>query len=175
MDPLSTLQVSQLREVSPGVCSYPRSPAYGLGITSAIALLLAHIIINLIVNSTSGCICCRRNSYFSITRWILALVYFIVSWFTFVVALLSLLGGAVLNDQHGAENVVQSGYKYCYVPKPGVFAVASVLSLASVTLSILYFLITAYAEGVGSSFGDPALPNEGGVAMGQAQVPSDFP
>ncbi|XP_074320401.1 protein VASCULATURE COMPLEXITY AND CONNECTIVITY [Silene latifolia] len=156
------IKVSQVNETSPGVCSYPRSPAYGLGITSALSLLIAQIIINF----ASGCICCRRNPYTSTTHWTLALVCFIVSWFTFVVAFLLLLGGAALNDQHEAENVYL-GYYYCYVVKPGVFAMASVLSLASVTLSILYFLTISSSKSVGS----PSLPNEGGVAMGQAQIP----
>ncbi|KAK9724088.1 hypothetical protein RND81_05G047300 [Saponaria officinalis] len=157
------IKVSQVNEVSAGVCSYPRSPAYALGITSALSLLLAHLILNF----ASGCICCRCNPYSSTARWTLSLLCFIVSWFTFVVAFLLLLGGAALNDEHGAENVYIS-YYYCYVVKPGVFALAAILSCASVALSILYFLTISSKK---SPFEGPAVPNQSGVAMGQPQVP----
>lgn len=158
------IRASQVNEIQPGICSYPRSPAYALGTSAALALLAAQIVINV----ASGCICCRRNPYTSTTHWTLALVCFIISWFTFVVAFLLLLGGAALNDQHGAENAYFS-YYYCYVVKPGVFAVAAVLCLASVTLGILYYL--TISSGKDNPFGNPAAPNQSGIAMGQPQVP----
>lgn len=158
------IKASQVNEIQPGICSYPRSPAYGLGITAAVSLLVAQIVINV----ASGCICCRTNPYTSTSHWTLALFCFIISWFTFVIAFLLLLGGAALNDQHDVENEYFS-YYYCYVVKHGVFAVASILCLASVTLGILYYL--TISSGKVTSFGGPAAPNQSGIAMGQAQVP----
>uniref|UniRef100_A0A803L227 Uncharacterized protein n=2 Tax=Chenopodium quinoa TaxID=63459 RepID=A0A803L227_CHEQI len=157
-------KASQVNEIQPGICAYPRSPAYGLGTSAAVALLAAQVIVNV----ASGCICCRRNPYTSTTHWTLALICFIISWFTFVVAFLLLLGGAALNDQQGAENAYFS-YYYCYVVKPGVFAVAAVLCLASATLGILYYL--TISSGKDNLFGNPAAPNQSGIAMGQPQVP----
>ncbi|KMT16729.1 hypothetical protein BVRB_3g050120 [Beta vulgaris subsp. vulgaris] len=158
------IKASEVSEIQPGLCSYPRSPAYALGIIAALSLLVAHIVINV----ASGCICCRRNPYTSATHWTLSLVCFIMSWFTFVVAFLLLLGGAALNDQHGVENEYFS-YYYCYVVKPGVFAVSAALCLASVTLGIFYYL--TISSGKETPFGGPAAPNQTGIAMGQAQVP----
>ncbi|XP_057546406.1 protein VASCULATURE COMPLEXITY AND CONNECTIVITY [Amaranthus tricolor] len=158
------IKASQVREIQPGLCSYPRSPSYALGVTAALSLLVAQIVINV----ASGCICCRKNPYTSTTHWTLALVCFIISWFTFVVAFLLLLGGAALNDEHGVENEYFS-YYYCYVVKPGVFAVAAILCLASVTLGILYYL--TISSGKDNFFGNTIAPNQSGIAMGQAQVP----
>ncbi|GAB4858199.1 hypothetical protein Ancab_009596 [Ancistrocladus abbreviatus] len=162
------IKMSQVSDDS-GICSYPRSPAFGLGFTAAIALLLAQIIINV----STGCFCCRRHPRPSNTHWPLALICFIVSWFSFVLAFLLLLAGAALNDQHGTDSMyVNLGYYYCYVVKPGVFAGAAVLSLVSVVLGILYYLTLSSAK-VGNSqwSGGPAVPTQSGIAMGQPQIP----
>ncbi|WRX24502.1 DESIGUAL/Modifying wall lignin-1/2 - like 7 [Theobroma cacao] len=74
------IQASQVKFISPTQCQYPRSPALGLGLTAAVALLIAQIIIN----SATG--------------------------FTFVIAFLLLLTGSALNDQHGEESVYFGNY-----------------------------------------------------------------
>ncbi|GER48753.1 hypothetical protein STAS_25933 [Striga asiatica] len=153
----------EVKFTSPSECVYPGSPALGLGLTAAVALMIAQIIINV----ATGCICCRKGPHQSSSSWTLALICFVVSWFTFVVAFLLLLTGAALNDQHGEENFYL-GYYYCYVVKPGVFAGAAVLSLASVFLGIVYYLILTAAKNNDSSWGPPA---QGGIAMGQPQYP----
>lgn len=89
--------------------------------------------------------------------------------FTFVIAFLLLLTGAALNDQHGEESMYFGNY-YCYVVKPGVFAGGAVLSLASVTLGILYYLTLHSAKNSGL-WGNSSVPQEGGIAMGQPQFP----
>jgi hypothetical protein len=63
-------------EDSPGACIYPRSPALGLGLMSAVALMVAQSIIN----TVAGCICCKRHPVPSDTNWSVALISFIVSW-----------------------------------------------------------------------------------------------
>ncbi|KAL9225082.1 hypothetical protein vseg_001047 [Gypsophila vaccaria] len=156
---------SQVKMVSADGCTYPRSPAYGLGITAAFCLLLSHIIITV----EAGCLCCRRHVYTSTIHWVLSILCYIVSWFTFVVAFLLLLGGAALNDNHEAEQTY-GGFYQCYIVASGVFAVASVLAFASVTLSILYYLTISSAKTVDSPFSS-TTPNQGGIAMGHPQVP----
>lgn len=156
------IKASQVVETSPGVCSYPKSPAYALGITAAFALLFAQITIAVV----SGCFCCRRNSFPSTTHWALALVCFIISWFTFVLAFLVFLGGAFLNNQHGEQDAYLS-YYHCYVLKPGVFSTASVLALASVALGILYYVTLSS----GKLVSNPVGTNQSGIAMGEPQVP----
>lgn len=158
---------SQVQFTSPSECVYPRSPALGLGLTAAVALMVAQIIINV----STGCICCRRGHHQSNSNWTLALVCFVVSWFTFVIAFLLLLTGAALNDQHGEENIYFGSY-YCYVVKPGVFAGAAVLSLASIGLGILYYLTLTSTKNTNfPPWGGPTAPSQAGIVMGQPQFP----
>lgn len=89
--------------------------------------------------------------------------------FSFVIAFLLLLTGSALNDRHGVESMYFGNY-YCYVVKPGVFAGGAVLSLASVTLGIFYYLTLNSAKNsnnnpCGNSVQGPA------IAMGQPQFP----
>lgn len=94
-----------------------------------------------------------------------------LSRFTFVIAFLLLLTGAVLNDQHGEESIYFGNY-YCYVVKPGVFVGGAILSLASVVLGIHYYLTLTSAKNRNNPRGNFAVPNQGGIAMGQPQFPS---
>ncbi|OWM79412.1 uncharacterized protein LOC116204973 [Punica granatum] len=155
---------SEVQFTTPTQCEYPRSPALPLGLTAAVALMVAQVLINV----STGCICCRRNPYPSNSNWTLALVFFVVSWFTFIIAFLLLLTGAALNDQHGEESIYFGNY-YCYVVKPGVFAGGAILSLASVSFGIMYYLTLTKAK---TSSNDPWVSGQGGgIAMGQPQLP----
>ncbi|CAI0425027.1 unnamed protein product, partial [Linum tenue] len=154
-------QGSQVQFTTTTQCAYPRSPALGLGLTAAVSLMLAQVIINI----ATGCICCRGSPHSSHSNWTLALVCFFVSWFTFVVAFLLLLTGAALNDQHGEQSMYFGNY-YCYVVKPGVFAGGALLALASVTLGILYYLALNSAKSATGPM------NNSGIAMGQPQFPA---
>ncbi|KAE9464614.1 hypothetical protein C3L33_03452, partial [Rhododendron williamsianum] len=170
--------VSQVVFTPPTSCIYPSSPALGLGLAAAVTLLVAQIIINV----TSGCICCKRGSYQSNSSWTIAVICFVVSWccmvtvdiagvnvsISFVIAFLMLLTSAALNEQGGEENM----YFGCYVVKPGVFAGAAVLSLATVALGIVYYLALESAKiKIGSLVGTTAAPNQSSIAMGQPQFP----
>lgn len=161
---------SEVTFSSPTQCSYPRSPALGLGLTAALSLLIAQVTINV----ATGCICCKRSPHPSNHNWTIALVCFVVSWFTFVIAFLLLLTGAALNDQHGDESMYFGNY-YCYVVKPGVFAGGAVLSLASVSLGILYYLTLNSVKNNSNNvvvWGNSSVPPEGsGIALGQPQMP----
>ncbi|KAE9451756.1 hypothetical protein C3L33_16299, partial [Rhododendron williamsianum] len=63
---------------------------------------------------------------------------------------------------------------YCYLVWPGVFAGAAMLSLATVMLNIVYYLVLYLAKNktdvsrVGPA---AAAPNQAGIALGQAQFP----
>ncbi|KAK4587760.1 hypothetical protein RGQ29_018959 [Quercus rubra] len=146
-------QSYQVQVTAISECVYPRSPAMALGLTSALSLMIAQIIINV----STGCICCKRNPHPSNSNWIVALICFVVSWFTFVIAFLLLLTGAALNDQHGDESAYFN--YHCYVMKPGVFAGGAMLSLASVALGIIYYLTLISAKNGDSLWGNPSIPN----------------
>ncbi|CAN1762464.1 Protein MODIFYING WALL LIGNIN-2 [Linum perenne] len=154
------IKASQVQFTTTTQCAYPRSPALPLGLTSAVSLMLAQLIINV----ATGCICCRRTPNPSNSNWTIASICFVVSWFTFVVAFLLLLTGAALNDQHGEESMYFGNY-YCYVVKPGVFAGGAVLALVSVTLGIIYYLTLNSAKTSAQSM------NQSGIAMGHPQFP----
>ncbi|KAK6155431.1 hypothetical protein DH2020_009679 [Rehmannia glutinosa] len=160
----------QVQILSTTECIYPRSPALGLGLTAAVALMIAHIIINV----SAGCVCCRRGPRQSNSDWTLALVCLVVSWFTFVIAFLLLLTGAALNDQPGDRNMIVANY-YCYVVKPGVFAGAAVLSLATVVLGIVYYLVSTSEKNKNNPWVSSLPPSQGGIAMGQPQIPPQNP
>ncbi|XP_071734249.1 protein VASCULATURE COMPLEXITY AND CONNECTIVITY [Rutidosis leptorrhynchoides] len=152
---------SQVKFSSPSECVYPRSPALALGLTAAIFLMISQVIINV----ATGCICCsRRGPHQSTSNWTSALVCFIVSWFTFVIAFLLLLSGAALNDEHGEENMYFGSY-YCYVVKPGVFAGAASLSLVSVVLGCIYY-VTLNSTKVNRN---ETESNQTGIVMGLPQ------
>lgn len=156
---------SQVQFLSTTQCVYPRSPALALGLTAAAALMVAQVMIN----ASTGCICCKRTIEPLNSNWKMALVCFVISWFTFVIAFLLLLTGAALNDQHGLESMYFGNY-YCYVVKPGVFATGAVLSLASITLGITYYLTFTSAKSGNNPWGN-SVPNQGSIAMGQPQFP----
>ncbi|KAL5568163.1 hypothetical protein UlMin_024738 [Ulmus minor] len=156
---------SQVEFVSTTQCVYPRSPAMAFGLTAAFALMVAQIIINV----STGCICCKRNTQPHNSNRNLALMCFVISWITFVIAFILLLVGAALNDQHSLDSI-NSGNYHCYVVKPGVFAGGAILSLASVTLGILCYLTFTSAKNSSTTWGGSA-PNQGGIVMGQPQFP----
>ncbi|VVB14887.1 unnamed protein product [Arabis nemorensis] len=146
-------------------CSYSRSPAFDLGFTSALFLMMAQIIVSV----ASGCLCCRKGPPPSRSNWIIAVICFVVSWFTFVIAFLVLLTGAALNDEH-SEQTMYAGNYFCYVVKPGVFSIGSVLSLVTIALGIVYYLcLTSSKHNVAATTTTAA--NQGGIAMGQPQIP----
>ncbi|CAN6486929.1 unnamed protein product [Victoria cruziana] len=144
-----------------GTCIYPRSPALGLGLAAGIALMIAQVIIN----TAAGCICCQKRPRPSGSNWTIALVCFVVSWITFIIAFLLFLAGAALNDQHGEENMYY-GY-YCFVVKSGVFSGGAVLSVASVSLGIIYYIALSSSKTSATWGGNP---NQG-IALATPQVP----
>ncbi|XP_061357350.1 uncharacterized protein LOC133301692 isoform X2 [Gastrolobium bilobum] len=113
---------------------------------------------------------CIKSHRIPDSNWRVALVCFVLSWFTFVIAFLLLLTGAALNDSRGEESVYFGNY-YCYVVKPGVFAGGAILSLASVAFGIVYYITLTEGKNGSNPFGDSSYPNQGAIAMGQPQIP----
>ncbi|XP_057826314.1 protein DESIGUAL 2 [Cryptomeria japonica] len=167
------VRAGEVKMTSSGRCLYPRSPALALGITAAVALLLAQII----VNSVVGCICCLYgNRYPPSSNRTIAVICLVVSWITFAIAFILLMAGAALNDKHNAD--IRTFGDYCYVVKSGVFAGGAVLALATVTLGIIYF-ITASAAKSSSECGPQniamAQPQYGRSTMQPVFVPEQHP
>ncbi|CAL9760374.1 unnamed protein product [Musa acuminata subsp. burmannicoides] len=155
------IKVSDVQTTTLGVCTYPRSPALALGLIAAVALMIAQAIIN----TVSGCICCKKYPNPSDTNWTIGLISFIASWVTFIIAFVLLLSGAALNDQWGQERMYFG--EYCYVIRSGVFSGGAVLSLASVALGIVYYVSSSSPKNM-----QPWSPQQNqGIALGQPQIP----
>ncbi|MBA0643599.1 hypothetical protein Goklo_027872, partial [Gossypium klotzschianum] len=136
------IKASEVKFVSTTQCSYPRSPALGLGLTAAAALLVAHIIIN------------------------------IPTGFTFVIAFLLLLTGSALNDQHGEKSVYFGNYYcYVVKPGVfaggAVLAIASVVFGIFYYLTLNTAKNTSDPWG-----NSAVPNQGGGIAMGQPQFPT---
>lgn len=153
------IRANQVTLTPEETCIYPKSAALQLGIISALALLVAQLIVNI----SAGCLCCARGrSYGASSNRTIAIICLVVSWITFGIAFVLLMAGAALNDQHYAN--MRNFDSYCYVVKSGVFAGGAVLALATVTLGIFYY-ITASAVKKSAEWG----PQNQNIAMAQPQ------
>lgn len=153
------IRANQVTLTPEETCIYPKSAALQLGIISALALLVAQLIVNI----SAGCLCCARGrSYGASSNRTIAIICLVVSWITFGIAFVLLMAGAALNDQHYAN--MRNFDNYCYVVKSGVFAGGAVLALATVTLGIFYY-ITASAVKKSAEWG----PQNQNIAMAQPQ------
>ncbi|XP_020593785.1 uncharacterized protein LOC110033943 [Phalaenopsis equestris] len=155
------IRASDVKTKNPDQCIYPKSPAVYLGLFSALAIAMALVVINFV----TGCVFCKRNSNHHNTDRTVALISFVVSWVTFVIAFLLLLTGSALNDQKGMEKMYLGNY--CYVLKPGVFSGGAFLSLASVSLGIIYYLALQKPK----SLPPWNPPHNQGIALGMPQIP----
>lgn len=89
--------------------------------------------------------------------------------FTFVLAFLVLLTGASLNDEH-IEEIKTADSNFCYIVKPGVFFIGSILSLFTIGLGIVYYLcLNSSKQNVAAA--TTMTPANQGIAMGQPQIP----
>lgn len=85
---------------------------------------------------------------------------------TFVIGLLLLLAGVAMNNDFGVEGKPDFGTD-CYPVSPGFFARAAVLSLASISLGIIYYIIVSSAKNMEPGV---AQPNQG-ISLAQPQSP----
>lgn len=131
------LAESDITRLASDECVHTRSPALGLGLAAAIALLVAQII----SNSLGGCICCElgvNDPSGKSTPVAVAISCLTLSWVTFSIAFLLLVAGASINDKRDAsDNNLSTG---CYVLKSGVFTGAAFASMTTAILGVAYNL-----------------------------------
>lgn len=94
---------------------------------------------------------------------------YVESRITYAIAVLMFLSGAALDQFHGYESFPFQT-KSCYFVKPGFFAGAALLSLATVVLGIVYYLALDSAK-LSNDLSGGTAPNQGGIAMGHSQFP----
>ncbi|XP_026378505.1 uncharacterized protein LOC113272937 [Papaver somniferum] len=124
----NTIKESEIQFFAPGKCTYPRTPAFALGLTAFLVLIVAHAIIN----ASVGCISLNKlcSSY-----WFL--FYAIISWVAFVIASVYLIEGLVLHDGHIMDEKYSS---FCHkVLEFGIFENGALWGLTSVIFGVLYY------------------------------------
>jgi len=165
------VKASQMEFIFPDTCRNPGSASFGLAIIAVVAILVAQIIIT----TTTGCLCCRPYSYQSNFKRALAVICYSISWVTFVIAFVIFIRGATLNGPQSHPDVINTQLlDVCYflILKPGVFAGASFLALATAVLGIFTYLAWDSAKNTDNPWGgDAASPNQGVIAMAHPQFP----
>ncbi|KAI3925718.1 hypothetical protein MKX01_003277 [Papaver californicum] len=157
------IKESEINFYAPGKCTYPRTPAFALGLTAFLVLIVAHAIIN----ASAGCNCCNKLS----SAWVSFCAVF--SWLMFGLASILLLAGSVLNDRHTVDDMYS--VDFCYeVLRPWIFAKGAILGLISVTFGVLYYLtISSIKDTI--QMGTPVnVDNHGSILMTQPQVPAQM-
>lgn len=126
-------------EITPsGTCLFRSTPAKVSAIVSALALLVAEVIVNAVV----GCVCCG-GTYRSSWKKAIAIICLVLSWVTFISAFGTLMLGAIRSDQHKTSRTFD--YVICSDTsvRRGLFAGGAVLGLVSVSLGIGYYILAS--------------------------------
>jgi len=121
-------------------CLSPKSHATLWAIVSVLLLLVAQ----LIVNGAARCLCCGGR-YRSGWKKTIAIICFVLSWITFLSAIGLFIHGITRSAKRERTTVI-SGlicYSKQYAVKSGVFVGGSFLALTSVTLGIIYYILTS--------------------------------
>jgi len=119
-------------------CGHPKSHSVALGITSALVLLVAE----LLVIAAAGCVCCCGSPYQSTCKRIIAIICLLFSWVTLVFSIGLLLFVIIFKDHHTIR-VASFGDYYCTTTKSGFYLGGAVLALVTVTLGIIYYILTS--------------------------------
>ncbi|XP_035838290.1 uncharacterized protein LOC118485886 [Helianthus annuus] len=120
-------------------CHYPSSPAVGLAIAGAVALVLARTI----VNSTTAdcCLCCQPLPKMPK----IGLVCMVITWITYFIAVVLFFVGAQLSLINSVQTDI-NGALYCYYAMSGLFSAAGIMGLMSVLLGLIYYFLYTLAQ-----------------------------
>ncbi|TYH60239.1 hypothetical protein ES332_D08G279700v1 [Gossypium tomentosum] len=151
---ITRVKASQVEVDWYGDCSYPKSPAHVLGLTSAATLLTAKIT----MDTATGCWERTNQSPPNYNRN-KALLLYITSWITFIVAIVLLLKGAVSKDQND-QAIERNDMYYCPVVKAGIFAAGASFAAISFISGVLLFQTL---NPKGEDANNAPIPNEGGI------------
>ncbi|KAG4189451.1 hypothetical protein ERO13_A08G223464v2 [Gossypium hirsutum] len=152
---ITRVKASQVEIDWYGDCSYPKSPAHVLGLVSAATLLTAKII----MDTATGCAHWERTNQSPNYNRNKAILLYITSWITFIVAIVLLLKGAVSKDQND-QAIERNDMYYCPVVKAGIFAVGASFAAISFISGVLLFQTL---NPRGEDANNAPIPNEGGV------------
>ncbi|CAN7129769.1 hypothetical protein BRARA_G02771 [Brassica rapa] len=117
------------------------STVYGM---SAFGLLLVS---QAVVNGVTKCLCCGKGLVTGTSYTVWAIIFFVVSWVSFLGAEACLLAGSAKNAYHTkSKGVFQGKELSCAVLPVGVFAAGAAFTLLSLIATILYYLAHSKAD-----------------------------
>uniref|UniRef100_A0A1J3I0Q4 Uncharacterized protein n=1 Tax=Noccaea caerulescens TaxID=107243 RepID=A0A1J3I0Q4_NOCCA len=117
------------------------STVYGM---SAFGLLLVS---QIVVNGVTKCLCFGKGLVTGTSYTVWAIVFFVVSWVSFLGAEACLLAGSARNAYHTKTQGVYQGKELsCAVLPVGVFAAGAALTLLSLIATVLYYLAHSKAD-----------------------------
>lgn len=163
------IKAEDVSRSSDGICKYPSSPASGVGIVAALMLVAEQIVISV----GTGCLCCGPSrSCPSTCAPITALVFFVLSWLTFVIAFIGLIVSAIVNNNSFLANAFpgsNNGEKCYNIHKDSrLFLGAAIWCIISIVLGLLSYFILRASTNRSNQNGN--LAYEQGFAMGQTSV-----
>ncbi|KFK41233.1 hypothetical protein AALP_AA2G103100 [Arabis alpina] len=117
------------------------STVYGM---SAFGLLLVS---QTVVNGVTKCLCFGKGLVTGTSYTVWSIVFFVISWVSFLGAEACLLAGSVKNAYHTKSEGIYKGKELsCAVLPVGVFAAGAALTLLSLIATILYYLAHSKAD-----------------------------
>lgn len=137
--------VPEPNEVDVTYCVYHSDIATGYGVGAFLFLLLAEVLIMVVTK----CLCCGSSLTPGGSRaW--AIIYFLSSWLTFLIAEACLMAGAVRNAHHTKyRNSLHMGTFSCETLRKGVFGAGAAFTIFTLALSVLYYInFTKSRDGV---------------------------
>ncbi|CAL9154249.1 unnamed protein product, partial [Musa hybrid cultivar] len=139
----STAKVVTDSENTYNYCVYDSDIATGYGVGALLFLLLSQAVLMVV----SKCFCFGRSLGPGGPR-ACALLFFLLSWLTFVIAEACLLAGLVRNAHHTRyRNMFFDGNLSCETVRKGVFAAGAAFVFFTAILSELYYVTYAKAAG----------------------------
>ncbi|GLJ09264.1 hypothetical protein SUGI_0105120 [Cryptomeria japonica] len=135
-------KVSYPDQLNVTYCTYDSDIATGFGVGAFLFLFLAE---GLIMGVTK-CMCCGGALTPGGSRaW--AIIYFLSSWLTFLIAEACLIAGAVRNAYHTKyRNMIYADKLSCETLRKGVFATGSAFIIVTMALSLMYYTKFAKAR-----------------------------
>ncbi|WOK98903.1 hypothetical protein Cni_G07615 [Canna indica] len=154
----SKAHVVENEEKTYNYCVYNSDIATGYGVGAFLFLFLSHAILM----GISKCFCCGRSLNPSGPR-ACALLLFLLSWLTFLIAEACLLAGSVTNAHHTRyRNMFFDTNLSCETVRKGVFAAGAAFVLFTAIISEFYYVSYSKAS---SNSGLPPYGGQPAVGM----------
>ncbi|XP_074561927.1 uncharacterized protein LOC141818306 [Curcuma longa] len=154
----STARIQSDSEDQYNYCVYDSDIATGFGVGALLFLLLSQAILM----AVSKCFCCGRGISPSGSR-ACALLFFLLSWLTFLIAEACLLAGSVRNAHHTRyRHMFFDANPSCETLRKGVFAAGAAFVFFTGILSVFFYVTFSRATR------DAGPPPYGGPAVGMS-------